>query len=519
MPFLRADAPANVPDCETLEYLLGERNGADDITKTTRTLQQLSLQERSKTGLLCLGKRTVDIDGDPYAILPVWAGNVGHPHDERMFEIIEPLLKQLDQYVVDSTVIERTAQLQSLLGSVRNSPIESLATDFSDDGKYSTTHEYAKECTVYFKMGSLSVRIIQLNDVDKSVPASYKQSMRVKGSEKAVRDAFQEAPMPVATQKYAMAIKMEAMEKKVPEEKSHQNKFLEHLRATVQEHYWTKLSSADRDELIITATSGTAETLKPYLEDLEAHWPKRWNNSYYDRDYYHQYTRDTSVADSVWTTIEEDVFIVIDRNRETIFASVQNLSQHLFGQAATDLLARVIDLWSWFTPLASPESQRHVVDNYIRKLHPELDMSKATLGQLANAKMCMVHYGTWAPMPGDKSGRSVKRTGDTLFKRTFTDVGHCEDLFPDFYKSVMGITGRIIRFLMERLDPSHFQECRDIFSNLEDDRRVPHAEEADANFLTMFALGINPYTQRHVDGNDVAGGLAGLVTVGSYSGK
>ena len=113
------------------------------------------------------------------------------------------------------------------------------------------------------------------------------------------------------------------------------------------------------------------------------------------------------------------------------------------------------------------------MDNYIQKLHPELDMSKATVDKLPHAKMCIAHYGTWAPMPGDKSGYKIQRTGDTLFRRSFTDVGVCEEVFPDFYKSAMGMAAKLIRFLLEPLDPTYFQDCCDIFDNLEEHKRVP----------------------------------------------
>ena len=76
-------------------------------------------------------------------------------------------------------------------------------------------------------------------------------------------------------------------------------------------------------------------------------------------------------------------------------------------------------------------------------------MSKATVEKLAHAKMCVAHYGTWAPMPGDKSGRRVMITGDSKFSRSFTDTGECEENLRDFYKAAMGTAAKLIRFLLE----------------------------------------------------------------------
>jgi hypothetical protein len=69
--------------------------------------------------------------------------------------------------------------------------------------------------------------------------------------------------------------------------------------------------------------------------------------------------------------------------------------------------------------------------------------------------------------------------------------------------------------MFKPLDPDHFQECRDVFDNLPENQRV---STCDNNFLSLYALGINAYTQRHRDTNDIAGGLAGLFTLGKYTG-
>jgi hypothetical protein len=89
-------------------------------------------------------------------------------------------------------------------------------------------------------------------------------------------------------------------------------------------------------------------------------------------------------------------------------------------------------------------------------------------------------------------------------------------VFPQFSKTVLCVASDIIRFMFKPLDPGHYHECREVFDNLSENLRV---QTSDDNFLSLFALGINAYTQRHRDMNDITGGLSGLFTLGRYTGK
>lgn len=170
-------------------------------------------------------------------------------------------------------------------------------------------------------------------------------------------------------------------------------------------------------------------------------------------------------------------------------------------------------MWSFFTPLPFPESTRHVVDNYIRKIHPELDPSRATVEALPNAKMAVAHYGCWAAQ-GDPHGRYIKRTRDcTTFPRK---CDYPPLLLPDLSRAALGKAAEMIRFLVKPLDRKYYQDCVDILANT--DERVKLPTDRPKPFLSLFALGINGYTQRHKDKNDVARGLAGLCTFGRYTG-
>lgn len=198
-------------------------------------------------------------------------------------------------------------------------------------------------------------------------------------------------------------------------------------------------------------------------------------------------------------------------------ANIEGLCQLLFGEKTLDLLDRAIDLWSYYCPLPAPETSRHVVDNYLRRKHPELDPSAATIESLPNAKMAVAHYGCWT-LQNDPQGRRIAQTSDTLFRRiTHSDpVSTLVKLFPKFSRAVFGKVSVLIRFLIKPLDAAYYQECVDIFNNIPGDAKMPVDDET---FVRLFVLGINGYTQRHRDTRDIQEGLAGLFTLGRYKGK
>ncbi|RYP42604.1 hypothetical protein DL767_000128 [Monosporascus sp. MG133] len=504
MPSLRADTPSGVPDCETIEYLLGKRNKTNKQTRQVKTLAELSFEERLKTDLVRLGKRTTKINGDPFGMLAVWAGNL---------EILPPLFEQLKaRKVQESTEVQ---QLKTLLESVATGSVLDTAKRFADHGEYSLIEGSSEEATVRFSMGSWNIRIMQCHDLDKDDPATYKNSKRAKSSEERLSVLFPEPPMPTRLQRYLMAQEMESADSSLPYDEKPRDRYLRQLRASAQERYWTQLSRWER-EAVNRDSLAPRKSLAPYMEALEANWPQSWDNGRFDRDYFRQFVRDNAAAEKLWPLVDEDVVLVIDCKRRMIFASVEGLAQTLLGQDVADLTARILDLWSFFVPLPMPESKRHVVDDYIRKIHPELDMSRAKVEDLPKAKMAVAHYGCWASA-GDRNGRRIRRTRDTKLGRLIRsdDGDDVLDLIPDFYEAAFGTAAKIIRFLLEALDPDHYRECREVFDNLPANRRMGLGDEVE-NFLSLFALGINPRTQRHRDTNDIAGGVAGLVTLGDY---
>jgi hypothetical protein len=143
-------------------------------------------------------------------------------------------------------------------------------------------------------------------------------------------------------------------------------------------------------------------------------------------------------------------------------------------------------------------------------------MEAVTVDNLPNAKMAVAHYGCWAPQ-GDRNGRRIYRTRDSKFPDKKSGLlDFCEELFPDLYAAVFGKATDLARFILEPLDPDKYEQCREVFNNLPESQRLSTGRD---DFLSLFALGINPHTQRYRDTNDVAGGESFLLTLGAYTGK
>ncbi|RYP60663.1 hypothetical protein DL769_008023 [Monosporascus sp. CRB-8-3] len=512
MPYSRADAPSGVPDSETVEMLLSERNTC--TTKKAlknRALQELSEEERRRTGLVKLGMRCTSIPGDPYGILPSWAGNVAHFRDPRMFDILESIFDGLKASRISQA--DMVGLLRNLLQKIPNTDIKLLAKEAAGS-QIEVSTSCMEETIIDFKLGDKQVRVMQAHDIDKDDPATYDQARRAKEARQRERVAFDEPVMSIPLQQYVMACVLwdNADDEQTPQ--GDDEDFFTDLRLTAQERYWLLMTRDEREQCRKDHTARTDSELNDFLNIVKSNWCEGWDGGVYDADYFFNYVRDHTAADkNAWQLVEVDVFIVIDRHRRVVFASVVELMQLLYGLDATRLLDRALDMWSYFTPLPFPETRRHVVDKYIRRIHPELDMEKATVEQLPNAKMAVAHYGCWS-QKGDPHGKRIFRSSDAVFSRS-QELDNCRWLFPQFCEGVLGKATEAIRFLVQPLDPEYYSECVEILKQLPSDQKI---KTDDEDFLSLFAVGVNGYTQRHRDVKDIEGGLAGLLTLGRYTG-
>ncbi|RYP67437.1 hypothetical protein DL769_005769 [Monosporascus sp. CRB-8-3] len=87
-------------------------------------------------------------------------------------------------------------------------------------------------------------------------------------------------------------------------------------------------------------------------------------------------------------------------------------------------------------------------------------------------------------------------------------------VFPKFAKAVFGKASEIMGVMVQPPDNDYYKECVEVFENLPEDAKLSVDQLQD--WISLFVLGINGYTQRHKDINDFKGGLAGLLTLGNY---
>ncbi|KAK6825625.1 hypothetical protein PG987_013119 [Apiospora arundinis] len=241
--------------------------------------------------------------------------------------------------------------------------------------------------------------------------------------------------------------------------------------------------------------------------------PREWNNGRYNQDFFYHYLRDKIAAEQVWELVDADVFVVVDAERRIVFANLEAAAQLLFGPDILRELNRAIDIFSFFVPIRAPEAKRHVVDRYIRRRHPHLDPSVATLDKLVNTNMSVAHYGCWS-VPADPNGKCLFRSNDCFFGGT--RINHLPRLvFPYLCDSVFAKATEIIRLLVKNLGPNYHELGKTICENIP---RGEHIKTADDDFLSLFVLGINAYTQRHRDPSDVHGGFSGHFSFGQYTG-
>ncbi|KAI3321514.1 hypothetical protein HD806DRAFT_545754 [Xylariaceae sp. AK1471] len=533
MPLHRSTASGSIPAVETIESLLSQPDESRRARRQIKTLQELTEREKQRTGLVKLGTRCTIIPGDPFGRLMSWAGNVAHPKDDRIFDIMEPILDELLAASMENT--DNIKRIQALLELIPYEPFERIRDALSVKETYAVIRDDPQEIVVTFKLfPTLSVRLrkysVHCKDVNKNDEASYRKASRAKQAQARTMALVDDPPMTRELTQFIMAsliTKDKSFEINEDEDiaetgpsndtytDSSSRGSLYELRKAAQEHYWYGMSQEER----AVAREECSRLPRGFefrsnLEKIQQGWQKAWNTAAWHPDYFRIYYMDQLAAKNIWELVEEDIFVAIDVNRQVIFANVENLYQTLWGSHLAEVLIRCFDMWAYFTPLPAPESCRHATDSHVRKIHPELDMSKATVATLPDARMCVAHYGCWESRI-DPQGRRIFKTSDTRFGRDDC-TEYSERLFPRFSRAALGKATEMIRFLVRPLDRDFYEESLQMLSSLDSEEKITTSEE---DFLSLFALGVNGYTARHMDKKDIEGGLAGLCTFGRYTGK
>lgn len=94
-------------------------------------------------------------------------------------------------------------------------------------------------------------------------------------------------------------------------------------------------------------------------------------------------------------------------------------------------------------------------------------------------------------------------------------VNQPEKVFRDFKVGVLGLSSEVSRFLIRHLAPKEYRDCVEAFRGLPKSKRMAVSRP---NWATLFVLGINSFTQRHRDENDIKNGLSSLIPLGNYAG-
>ncbi|RYP74737.1 hypothetical protein DL770_007556 [Monosporascus sp. CRB-9-2] len=136
--------------------------------------------------------------------------------------------------------------------------------------------------------------------------------------------------------------------------------------------------------------------------------------------------------------------------------------------------------WAGLALLPQPNTRRHMVDELMRRQHPELDMELATTPQqLEERAMCIVHYGTWAQQ-GHTNPEFVRLTPNTRLimggteRRSRAEL--LEEVLPHLKVGVLGLSSEVARFLVRHLAPKGVSGLSRNFpapAKAEEDGRAP----------------------------------------------
>ncbi|KAI1074734.1 hypothetical protein F5B20DRAFT_595935 [Whalleya microplaca] len=331
--------------------------------------------------------------------------------------------------------------------------------------------ENHEENTIKLTLEEWTVQITQFRDVVYTDRLSYYNSHRAQ------------------TVESKSQMKMDAIEDPNSTEKK---KFYEGLRTRVIRSFWMEWVRDERDRLRKTAKTPSAQ-FTSNINIIEAEDRSR------SQDFFYQHFKDSAaVADAdIYCRIEEDVFILLDKNGDILVGSVSCLFQTLFGSTTMDKVTDAIRKWTTITPLPAPDTARHMVDEIKRREHPELDIELATtIKELEERAMCVVHLLHRAVIESD-------------------GPDYPNEILPKFRRGVLGLTSEVARFLVAALAPKYYDECIESWDFLPEEKRLPVSEP---NWSTLMVLGYNSFTERHADSGDLKFGFAVLVALGAYEG-
>ncbi|RYP72174.1 hypothetical protein DL770_008004 [Monosporascus sp. CRB-9-2] len=463
--------------------------------------------------LVRYGKYIRGIPGDKYARKTAHSGNVYSVEDPRRAAAFPRFDSDKEPTPVDEKWMTRTWDfLKGVKGSFVNGEYDHYIVEDTERDKTAILHQ-----------DGLAVRISLLKDVDYTDSKSYYNSIRATTLERKASAKMDriEPPMGRAVENLLIAkvlrgehqIASYRMSNERPSEPGRKrNRWYKKLRAETTRVFWLEHNRQARDDLR-KAASRPPRDLQKVMDEVEA------DDDTWSRDFFYQHLRDrASAADpDIYTRVDEDVVVILDRNGEVVLVSFSRLFQRLFGDAMMQKVDLALRKWTTIAALPQPDSARHMVDELIRQKHPELNMELATtLQELEERASCVVHYGTWG-MKGHGS-RDVFLTADTKLEMAASARmrgDYSRKIFPQLKRGAFGISSEVARFVFSSVAPREYDECIEAFRGLAREDRMGVSAP---NWATLCVLGINSFTERHVDKNDIKYGFASLIPLGDYKG-
>ncbi|KAK7966495.1 uncharacterized protein PG986_000772 [Apiospora aurea] len=410
------------------------------------------------------------IPGDPYGWKLPGCGNISHWEEARRYDEY-PKFTDRDFHLRDE---EKAAKVKQYLAGIHDRGIDAVL----EDGQIARNTK--EEVAVDHHVQGFSVRVMQMCDVSVYDPKSYCNATRSRRLERLSDQRVAEAPIGRDVENLLMAKRMERGEApKMPMHRDGtENKKLWYkvMRSESNNVFWVGTSREERDALRGEVTHLDARR-DPALDPLIAQIDKEGRSQ--SKDYFYHYQRDRAAAadDAIYEKPNHDIVIVLDKDSKVVLTKFSKLLDFLFQEKSVAKLEDAIRKWTALPPLPLPETSRHMVDEMIRLENPHMDLEKATtLKEVEKRVQCVVHYDTWA---------------------------------------TVGLASEAVRFLFSAMAPDEYAECLDVYKALPGGFKTPLSEPT---FSTLFVLGINSYTQRHLDKTDVKFGFASLVGLGSYTG-
>ncbi|RYP56252.1 hypothetical protein DL771_012039 [Monosporascus sp. 5C6A] len=260
------------------------------------------------------------------------------------------------------------------------------------------------------------------------------------------------------------------------------------MRTDATRSFWLGTDRESRD-MIREAAQCPSFQIQAIIEEISN------EDARFSQDHFYQHHKDWAAAThpTIYRSIDKDIFVVLDRNGSVILCSVSRIFQRTFGAGTMAKVEDAIKKWSAIPLLPHPNTARHIADELIRRDHPELDMEKAATPQELEKG------------PPD----TLLGMGPTPRQRFRAD----HVVMPRF-KQALGLVSDVARLLVRTMAPEEYNECIETFRALPKPMRM---SVSVPNRVTLFALGINTFTERHCDKTDVKNGFAALLPLGDYT--